>query len=187
MSIESLASFECVELEGESYDLRREHNAIREAERSGCEVFRGDSHTLVFDLDSEEARDTFLSRCDFLRSKFGMTHLLITKSTGGNYHAVAELHESLHLTQELALVIQACPRQVAPTARMGGEVCICGISGPSLMSAIFSWPPSAHSPLVECCTVPLQHGPDAVVQVLHDHEQLRQRLVHARLVVKALH
>ena len=108
MSIESLASFECVELEGESYDLRREHNAIREAERSGCEVFRGDSHTLVFDLDSEEARDTFLSRCDFLRSKFGMTHLLITKSTGGNYHAVAELHESLHLTQELALVIQAC-------------------------------------------------------------------------------
>lgn len=44
--------------------------------------------------------------------------------------------------------------------------------------------PCVNPPPVEVLPVPLQHGPYPVVQVLHHHKQLRQRLVDALLVLE---
>jgi hypothetical protein len=91
------------------YSLKREKWCIRRAEEAGLEILRGDDHTLVFDLDSEEAYKTFMGRVEFLRAKFAMQHLVVSKSKSGNYHAVATLDKAFRpISQELALTIQAC-------------------------------------------------------------------------------
>lgn len=93
----------------EDYSLRREYTCIQEAKRAKMEIVRGDDHTLVFDLDSEEAYQTFRERVHFLEAKFGMIHLEVTKSKSGNYHALATLDPTFPPVDPLlSFAIQAC-------------------------------------------------------------------------------
>ena len=94
----------------EDYSLQRERACISQAKREQLEIVKGDEHTLVFDLDSDHALQVFMDRVEFLRAKFGMTNLEVTRSkTQGHYHAVAIL-DPAHppISDVLRLAIQAC-------------------------------------------------------------------------------
>lgn len=91
------------------YSMKREVECIAIATKQEMEILRGDGHTLVFDLDSEDAYKTFMSRVHFLESKFFMQRLVVTKSKSSNYHAVAYLQNNIPaISKQMALAIQAC-------------------------------------------------------------------------------
>ena len=91
------------------YSLEREKCCISLAKRAGMEIVEGDEHTLVFDLDSPDAYNMFISRAEFLHAKFGMIHLVVSYSKSRNYHAVATLDPSFPAVDPvLRIAIQAC-------------------------------------------------------------------------------
>lgn len=100
---------EVLDFENEDYSLDREKKCIRLALEANLEIFSRDDHTLVFDLDSEEAYSIFMERVHFLENKFVMQTLIISKSKSGNWHAVATIHPTFPpIDPVVALVIQAC-------------------------------------------------------------------------------
>lgn len=100
---------EIEDLSSENYSLEDEQYRIQNVIKNGFEILKGDSNTLLFDLDSEEALKIFQERIAILEKKAFNPIITISKSKSGNYHAVVKLGvDSNLLVEPLRIAIQAC-------------------------------------------------------------------------------